>query len=138
MVLPAGIVAASSGVWLSMLSELPAHDGELLRLFRISFGAAMLGSLALGARAISQRDVAAHRTWMARAYAIGLGAGTQAFTIGAWLAVRGEAVGVTRAWLMFAGWAINLAVVEWYLAHRSDRRSPAGRVRTSNRSSVNS
>ena len=38
--------------------------------------------LVLGFAAIRRRDIAAHRAWMIRAYAIGLAAGTQAFTEG--------------------------------------------------------
>ena len=38
--------------------------------------------LVLGFTAIRRRDIPAHRAWMIRAYALGLGAGTQAFTEG--------------------------------------------------------
>lgn len=127
--LPAGAISASTGLWLSVASELPARDGDLLRLFRVGFGAAMLGSLACGTAALRRRDVTAHRAWLSRAYAIGLGAGTQAFILGPWIAVRGEPVGATRAWLMFAGWAINVALVEWRLTKSRTRPyAPARRL----------
>ena len=42
----------------------------------------MILCLVLGLRAILRRDVPTHRAWMIRAYALGLGAGTQVVTIG--------------------------------------------------------
>ena len=42
----------------------------------------MAASIVLGFTAIRRRDIAAHRAWMIRAYALGLGAGTQVFTQG--------------------------------------------------------
>ena len=42
----------------------------------------MAACLVLGFTAIRRRDIAAHRAWMIRAYAIGLAAGTQVFTEG--------------------------------------------------------
>lgn len=124
--LPAGVLSASTGLWLSLASDLPVRDGDLLRLFRVGFGAAMVGSLACGAAALRRRDVSAHRAWLSRAYAIGLGAGTQALVLGPWIAGRGEPAGATRAWLMFAGWAINLGLVEWRLIKdRTPPRAPA-------------
>jgi hypothetical protein len=62
---------------------------------------------------------------MTRAYALGLGAGTQVLTVGLGQPVFG--VGVVRTDLMLgAGWVVNLAVAEWFLrrpAHRRARRS---------------
>lgn len=52
----------------------------------------MAACLVLGFTAIRRRDIAAHRAWMIRAYAIGLGAGTQAFTEGFGEAVFGTGV----------------------------------------------
>ena len=75
----------------------------------------------LGFTAVRRRDIAAHRAWMIRAYAIGLAAGTQAFTEGIGGAIFGT--GVLAADLAKgAGWVINLAVAEWVI--RRARRSP--------------
>jgi uncharacterized membrane protein len=122
--LPTGAVAAATGLWLSVFSDLPARDDSLLRVFRVGFGTAMLAAVAAGASAVRRRDFVGHQRWMGRAYAIGLGAGTQALTLGAWIALREDPVGTTRAWLMFAGWAINLGVVEWLNARPDRRRTP--------------
>lgn len=114
MLIPAGIVGAGTGLWMSVMSDPPDHDNSLLTVFRVGFGVAMVGSLLAGAAAIPQRRFAAHGAWMRRGYAIGLGAGTQAFIVGLWVLTRGNPTGDTRAWLMFAGWAINLVVAEWH------------------------
>ncbi len=74
----------------------------------------MVACLVLGFTAIRRRDIAAHRAWMVRAYAIGLAAGTQAFTAGISGAVFGA--GELRDDLAKgAGWVINLAVAEWVI-----------------------
>lgn len=46
-------------------------------------------SIILGFKAIREGDVARHRVWMTRAYALALGAGTQVFTQGIGKAVFG-------------------------------------------------
>jgi uncharacterized membrane protein YozB (DUF420 family) len=43
----------------------------------------------LGLAAIRRRNIAAHAAWMTRAYALALGVGTQAFTVGFGEAVFG-------------------------------------------------
>jgi Predicted membrane protein (DUF2306) len=51
----------------------------MLYLFRQLFGSTMASSVILGPIAIRRRDIARHRARMTRAYALALGAGTQAF-----------------------------------------------------------
>jgi len=116
----AGLLVAGSALWLT-LSYLPQPGtGELLFVLRLLFGSAMVGCLVLGFTAIRRRDIAAHRAWMLRAYAIGLAAGTQAFTEGFGEALFGT--GVLQADLAKgAAWVINLAVAEWVI-RRPDRR----------------
>ena len=72
----------------------------------------MAASIVLGFTAIRRRDIAAHRAWMVRAYALGVGAGTQAFTQGIGEALFGTG-DLSTAVSMIAGWVINLAVAEW-------------------------
>ncbi|MEU1723520.1 DUF2306 domain-containing protein [Nonomuraea sp. NPDC005692] len=123
-----GLVAALSGLWLTLFSDLPAGDGLLLAAFRLLFGTAMAACLLLGLAAIRRRDVARHRAWMTRGYAIGLGAGTQAFTLAFGPAAFGPPGELGRALLVGAGWVINLAVAESIL--RRARRVRRGQVRT--------
>jgi Predicted membrane protein (DUF2306) len=58
---------------------------------------------------------------MRRAYAIGLGAGTQAPIQIPPLMLFGEPDDMSRALLMGAGWAVNLVVAEWLIRARSHR-----------------
>jgi uncharacterized membrane protein len=108
-----GLIAALSGLWMSLFYPPVEGDGELLRGFRLLFGAAMIVCIALGFVAIRRRDIAKHRAWITRAYAIGLGAGTQALLHLPWLLIAAKPGVLGRALLMGAGWAINLAVAEW-------------------------
>jgi uncharacterized membrane protein len=110
----AGLMVAVSAVWMTLLYAQKPGTGDLLYVLRLGFGSAMAASLILGFTAIRRRDIAARRAWMIRAYAIGLAAGTQAFTggIGGALFGTGELPGdLAKA----AGWVINLAVAEWVI-----------------------
>ncbi|WP_084125929.1 DUF2306 domain-containing protein [Demequina sp. NBRC 110054] len=107
----AGLLAAITALWLTLAYERADGTGDLLYVVRLVFGAAMGAALVLGVRAILRRDVTAHRAWMIRAYALGLGAGTQAVTQGVGPALIGE--GVLQTDLEYAaGWLVNLVVAE--------------------------
>ncbi|WP_083502473.1 DUF2306 domain-containing protein [Sphaerimonospora mesophila] len=110
-----GLVAALSGLWMTMFYPRPEGDGDLLAVFRLVFGTAMAVSLVLGFAAIRRRDFRRHRAWMIRAYAIGVAAGTQAFTQLPWMLLVGPPGEIPRALLVAAGWVINLAVAEWII-----------------------
>jgi Predicted membrane protein (DUF2306) len=87
----------------------------LLEVFRLLAGSAMAISLILGYQAIRTRKFSAHGAWMMRGYALGLGAGTQVLTHLLWFVFVGEPTANSRALLMGAGWAINVAVAEWFI-----------------------
>ncbi|MFC7592984.1 DUF2306 domain-containing protein [Nonomuraea antimicrobica] len=118
-----GLAAALSGVWMTLFSDIPPGDEGLAAVFRLVFGSAMFAFVVLGLAAVRRRDIRRHRAWMIRAYAIGLGAGTQALTQGVWFAAYGPPDAFTRALLMGAGWAINVAVAEWVIRRGRRRRS---------------
>ncbi len=119
VVVPAGLVAALSGLWMTLLYPLPVgQDHPLLQALRLVLGLGMALALALGLVAILRRDFAAHRAWMVRSYAIGLGAGTQALILIPCLWLFGKPTGLAHALLMGAGWALNLVVAERHL-HRA-------------------
>jgi uncharacterized membrane protein len=126
LVAGAGLAVAGSALWLTLFYEAQPGTGDLLYVLRLVFASAMAASLLLGVTAIRRRDIAAHRAWMIRAYAIGLAAGTQAFTEGIVGAVFGT--GELRMDLAKgAGWVINLAVAEWAIrrpARGRNRRHP--------------
>ncbi|MBM0203090.1 DUF2306 domain-containing protein [Micromonospora sp. STR1s_5] len=116
VLVPCGLTVAFTGLWMAFAYDLPAHDNDVLAGMRLVFGSAMAGSILVGFGAVLRRDIARHRRWMVRGYAIGLGAGTQAFTHAPYLIATGEQPdGNLRAGLVVAGWLINLAVAEWYL-----------------------
>jgi hypothetical protein len=85
------------------------------------FGSALAACLVLGVAAVRRGDIATHRAWMVRAYAIGLGAGTQVFTEGIGGAIFGTGV-LAGDLAKGAGWVINLAVAEWALRRPARRR----------------
>ena len=114
-----GLAVAFSALWMTAFyPHLPG--GELGHLFRLAFGTGMAASIILGFNAIRRGDVTRHRAWMARAYALALGAGTQAFTLGIGNAVLGTSE-LTTALMLGAGWVINLAVVECVIRARTRR-----------------
>ena len=116
-----GLAAALSGVWMTLFFSRPPVDDVLLTPIRLVFGVAMAGCIVLGVAAIRRRDVAGHRAWMARGYAIGLGAGTQVLTHLPWMLLVEQPSGHPRVLLMLAGWVVNLAVTEWALRRRPAR-----------------
>jgi uncharacterized membrane protein len=134
VVATAGLLVAGSALWLTLAYPPQPRAGDLLYVLRLCFGSAMVACLALGFIAIRRRDVAAHRAWMVRAYAIGLAAGTQVFTEGIGGALLGSGA-LAGDLAKGAGWAINLAVAEWALRRAGGRqrtgrpRSPAPAVR---------
>jgi uncharacterized membrane protein YozB (DUF420 family) len=111
VLVPAGLLAAGSGLAMTLFYEAQPNSGTLLYTFRLVFGSAMAASLVLGLTAIRRRDIPTHRAWMIRAYAIGLAAGTQAFTDGFAQALFGTSV-VASDLAKGAGWVIDLAIAE--------------------------
>ncbi len=130
VVVVAGVLAAISGLWMTQRYPWPAGDGRLLYAERLLFGTAMLVSLLLALAAIRQRDFTAHGQWMIRAYAIGLGAGTQVFTHLPWfLLVKSTPSETPRAVMMGTGWIINVLVAEWIIRRRLLAENQASRMR---------
>jgi hypothetical protein len=120
----AGVVVGVTGLWMNEAYVMPPRDGTAVYLFRLAAGIAMVVSIGLAAWAIRRRNFAEHGAWMTRAYAIGMGAGTQVFTHIPIFIFVGEPEGVPRAAAMGAGWIINVAIAEWVI-HR--QRSQARR-----------
>ena len=119
-----GLMAALSGLWMAHFYAWPEGDGYALYLIRLVVGTAMVASIVLGLNAIRGRNIPAHGAWMTRAYALGMGAGTQVFTHLPWfILVDGRPGELPRALMMGGGWVINVAVAEWVI--QRDRRGPA-------------
>lgn len=122
LLVPAGLLVAISGLWMTLTYPWPAGDGVLVYAERLVFGTAMLGAVVLGVEAIRRRDFASHGDWMTRAYAIGLGAGTQVFTHLPWfILAEGWPGELPRAVMMGAGWVMNVVVAEFIIRGRAAR-----------------
>jgi len=121
VLIPIGLTASFTGLWMSMFYPTASEnfDGPALQVMRLVVSTAMTVAIGLGLRAIWLGRVKEHQMWMMRAYALGLGAGTQVLTHVPWMLfpeIRGE---TTRAVCMGAGWVINVAVAEWLMTRRS-------------------
>lgn len=119
ILVPAALLVALTGLWMTLAYPWPAGDGAGVYAERLVFGSAMLLSVILGVEAIRRRDFAAHGEWMTRAYAIGLGAGTQVLTHLPWFVLVDLKPGeLPRAVMMGAGWVVNVVVAEWIIRSR--------------------
>jgi uncharacterized membrane protein len=126
VLLPCALAVAGTGLWMTLNYPWPTNDGVAVFLERLVFGAAMLVSIALGIEAIRRRKFGEHGDWMIRAYAIGMGAGTQVLTHLPWFILVDLKPGLTpRAIMMGLGWVINIAFAEWVIrngySNRADR-----------------
>lgn len=122
----AGVVVAGSGVWMTLFYA-GAPGGDLLWTARLLAGSATAGSIVLGFTAIRRRDVASHRAWMIRAYALAVAAGTQVFTQGIGEGVFGTSDLVTGL-SVSSGWVINAVLAEWIVRRPGARRSRRARA----------
>ncbi|MFF2487194.1 DUF2306 domain-containing protein [Microbacterium sp. NPDC058062] len=127
VVAPAGLVSALSALWMTLFYDMPAAvTGPGLAAVRIVLGAAMAGAIVVAFVAIRRGDVRTHSAWMTRAYAIGMGAGTQVLVFMPYTLLVGTPAPLTHTLLMTAGWVINLVIAEVVIR----RRARAGRRRS--------
>lgn len=127
VLIPAGMAAAASGLWMTVFYDLPASDGAVLGAMRLVVGTAMVTSILLGLVCVRRRDFARHQAWMMRGYALGIGAGTQVLTSVPLIVLVGQPGPGAKAVAMGAGWGINIAVAEWAIrrSRRMSRPRPA-------------
>lgn len=128
LLVPCGLIVGLSGLWMTLFypgtNSTAGAGALLLYALRLLFGSGMVFSIVYGFIAIRRGDMIRHRAWMTRAYAIGLGAGTQALTLAAGEMIGGPPNELEHALLMGAAWVINIVVAEWAL-----RRRPGNRAR---------
>jgi uncharacterized membrane protein len=120
LVAVAGLLVAGSAIWVTLLYSQKPGTGDLLYLLRLVVAPLMIAFVVLGVTAARRRDITAHRAWMIRAFALALGAGTQALLtepLGAALLGTGDVRGDLAKG---AAWVLNLAVAEWVI-RRPDR-----------------
>ncbi|WP_306914129.1 MULTISPECIES: DUF2306 domain-containing protein [unclassified Arthrobacter] len=119
-----GLTVAFSALWMTQFYPRQPGTGELAYLLRLAFGSGMAASIILGLAAVCHADVARHRAWMTRAYALALGAGTQVFTQGIGNAVFGVSE-LTTDLMLGAGWALNLIAAEFIIRSGGNRAARA-------------
>ena len=129
LLVPCGLIVGLSGIWMTLFypgtNSTASAGALLLYALRLLFGSGMVLSILCGFIAIRRGDMSGHRAWMTRAYAIGLGAGTQALTGMVGELVLGTPNELENALLMGAAWVINLAIAERSLRRR---RTPRARM----------
>ncbi|HMS27608.1 MAG TPA: DUF2306 domain-containing protein [Burkholderiaceae bacterium] len=125
LLIPLGLVTAFSGLWMTLFYTQPliadasvvaSFDGSYLQAIRFAVSVAMISFIYLGLMAIRKRNIPHHRAWMMRSYALALGAGTQVFTHIPWFIFPSIHSELARTLCMGAGWAINIAVAEWFIS----------------------
>jgi uncharacterized membrane protein len=121
-----GIAVAFAGLWMTLAYPQKEGTGDILWVTRLLVSAGMGAAVILGLVAIRRREIARHRAWMTRAYALALGAVSQAFTVGFGGALFGTGV-VNHDLAMAAAWAINLAVAEWVIRRPGVQRAVRAR-----------
>lgn len=122
LLVPCGLIAALTGLWMTCFYPWPDGDGEALYLLRLVVGAAMTVAILRAVWAVRDHDYAAHGAWMMRGYALGMGAGTQVFTHLPWFVFVGATGETSRFVLMALGWFINVGVAEYFIRRSSARR----------------
>jgi hypothetical protein len=85
---------------------------------RLIVGLMMTLSLIQAVVAVRQRRFTQHGAWMVRAYALGMGAGTQVLTQIIWMVLVGTSGEFARNMVMGSGWLINLLIAEWIISRR--------------------
>ena len=117
-----GVFFALSSLWMNFsdqaLAQSALNDGAQ-NVVAVLF----LIVLWLGVAAIRRGEVARHRVWMLRAYALTLGAATQTVMLLPVFLIFGEVAGLGADLAFIAGWGVNLAVAE-VLIRRRPRRLP--------------
>jgi len=119
VLVPCGILAALTGLWMTAVYAIPAElQGPLLYGVRIVVGVSMALAIVASIRAVLRRRIAQHRAWMVRAYALGQGAGTQVLILLPVTLVAGAPTFFFRDVLMASAWGLNVLIAEWIIRRR--------------------
>jgi uncharacterized membrane protein len=107
----AGVVMGLTG--LRMIAAFALPDFDLTDLARALFSPAMLVALWLAVAAIRRRDLARHRAWMIRAYALGIGQSPIAFVFFPMFLITGiPPAGLTVDLVLIGTWLACIGVAE--------------------------
>ena len=106
-----GVLGAASGLWIAL--RYGDISGPVLFYARIGASVFWLLSMAAAASSIQKRNWRAHGTWMLRAYAMALPAGTLPFILLPFIAVFGAGHTLAEEWIQALAWPVHLLVIEW-------------------------
>lgn len=121
-----GLLSALTGLWMAHFYPWPAGDGMGVYVERLIAGFGMLAFIMLGLNEVRRRNFKVHGEWMIRAYALGLGAGTQVLTHMPYFMLVDTHPGETgRTVMMGLGWLINAIVAEWIIRSKRPRAGVA-------------
>jgi uncharacterized membrane protein len=122
IVVASGIFTALTGFWMTLMYPIPLElQGGLLCGVRVFVSVVMLISICMAVAAAMGGDIATHRAWMIRAYALGQGAGMQVVVLLPWMLLIGKPTMLQRDALMSLAWLINLLVAETAIQRSSPR-----------------
>jgi uncharacterized membrane protein len=122
IVIASGVLTALTGLWMTVMYPIPHElQGGLLYAVRVFVSAVMLVSICLAVAAVKVGDIATHRAWMIRAFALGQGAGMQVVVLLPWMLLIGKPGMLQRDVLMSLAWLINLLVAEMAFQRWSPR-----------------
>lgn len=121
LLLISGVLAALSALWMNHF--FPAYGGMLKYTGIVVNSVGMIVAFGLSLRLVLSGDIPRHRSWMMRAIAFGLGPATQRLFILPYFFAFGIPSDLVIGVVVWLGFVLNLAVVEWVLMreHR-DRR----------------
>lgn len=117
LLIPCGLISAITGLWMTQFYVGSEFNSLALYWLRLIVGTTMFFALIRGFILIKGRDFKSHSAWMTRAYALGIGAGTQVFT-GIPLLVFQLGSETTVFIHMALGWSINVLFAEWIIRNR--------------------
>lgn len=107
-----------SGVW--MVFFYPPHSAASLMvdIGRVIFGTAVAIFIVLGITAAIQKNIAAHRAWMIRAYALAASSGIQSYLIAIVTVAMGGFDPKVADALIVLGWFIGIIAAERIINYR--------------------
>jgi uncharacterized membrane protein len=122
IVVASGIFVALTGLLMTVMYPIPPElQGSLLNAVRVFVSVAMLLSIYSAVAAVKSGDIATHRAWMIRAFALGQGAGMQVVVLLPWMLLIGKPSMLHRDLLMSLAWLINLLIAEMAIQRWSPR-----------------
>ena len=109
-------VLSGVGLGISSIALLITHLNSatvILNTARFIAGNAVILCLGISMSAIFKRNIAVHRAWMIRAYAVGMGSATVVFFFIPYMLITGsEATGYASDLLFILAWGVNIAIAE--------------------------